>query len=164
MVAHWVQVPLSVGGQRRCAAGAPGLALWVPHPLRALTILRNSSGARLAHWESDLLADPPVGSIGLLDGQCSCCAQTRCRGTPGRAGGTTGGLGGTWAPLGGLLVFVWGRSYLAKSRVDQGLPSMSGIPAPNSARPSSGPANKHVRLWEPHASDPGSLVERSKMT
>ena len=52
MVAHWVQVPLSVDGQKRCAAGAPGLALWVPYPLRALTILRNSSGALLAHWES----------------------------------------------------------------------------------------------------------------
>ena len=49
-----------VDGQRRCAAGAPGLALRVPHPLRALTILRNSSGALLAHWESDLLVIPPA--------------------------------------------------------------------------------------------------------
>ena len=61
MVARWVQVPLSVDAQIRCAARAPGLALWVPHPPRALTILRNSSGARLAHWESDFPADPPCG-------------------------------------------------------------------------------------------------------
>ena len=32
-------------------------------------MLGDSSGA---HRESDLLADPPVGSIGLLDGHCSC--------------------------------------------------------------------------------------------
>ena len=60
VVANWVQVPLSVEGQRRCAAGAPGLALWVPHPLRALTIFRNFSGALLVHWESDLPADHRV--------------------------------------------------------------------------------------------------------
>ena len=65
MVAHWVQVPLSMDRQGRCAAGAQGLALWVPHPLRALTSLRNSSRVRLVHWESDLPADPSVGSIGL---------------------------------------------------------------------------------------------------
>ena len=89
MVAHWVQVPLSVDGQRRCAAGAPGLALWVPHPLRALSSLRNSSGAQLAHWESNL--DPPVG-IGLLDGQCSC----------------RGGAGVHWVALEGPPVGVGG--------------------------------------------------------
>ena len=71
MVAHWVLGPLGTGRHRLCAAGAPGLALWVPHPLRALTLSRNSSGALLAHWESDLPADPHVGSIGLLDGHCN---------------------------------------------------------------------------------------------
>ena len=72
-----------------------------------------SSGALLAYWESDLPADPPVGSLGLLDGHCSCCATWRCRGTLGRAGGTMGGVGGTWAPLGGLLVLVWGVGWEA---------------------------------------------------
>ena len=95
-----MQVPLSVDGQRRCAAGAPGLALWVPHPLRALTILRNSSGALLAHWESHLPADPLVG-----------LAYVPGRGTLRRAGGTMGGVGGSWAPLGGLLVLVWGVGW-----------------------------------------------------
>ena len=87
------------------------VAHWVQVPLRTLTILRNSSGALLAHWESDLPADRPVESIGLLDGQCSCCAKWQCRGKLGRAGGTMGGVGGTWAPLGGLLVLVWGVGW-----------------------------------------------------
>ena len=56
MAAHWVHVPLSVDGQKHFAAVDLGLALWVPYPLRTLTILRNSSGARLVHWESNLLA------------------------------------------------------------------------------------------------------------
>ena len=51
-MAHWVLDPPGADEQGRCAAGAPGLAPWVPHPLRALTILRNASGALLAHWES----------------------------------------------------------------------------------------------------------------
>ena len=60
--AHWwLHRTLGTGRQRLCAAGAPGLALWVPHPLRALTISRTSSGALLAHWEFDLLADPLWG-------------------------------------------------------------------------------------------------------
>ena len=111
MVAHWVLGPLGTGRHRLCAAGAPGLALWVPHPLCALKLSRNSSGVLLAHWESDLPADPPVGSLGLLDGHCSCCAKWRCRGTLGRAGGTMGGVGGPWVPLGGLLVLVWGVGW-----------------------------------------------------
>ena len=94
MVAHWVLGSLGTGTQRLCAAGAPGLALWVPHPLRTLTISSNSSGALLPHWESNLLADPPVASLGLLDGHCSCCAKWRCRGTLGRARGAMGGVGG----------------------------------------------------------------------
>ena len=75
--------------------------------MRALTISRNSSGALLAHWESNLLADPPVGSLGLLDGHCSCCAKWRCRGTLGRGGGDLGAPG--WVPTLGPLqrkVFV----------------------------------------------------------
>ena len=67
VVAHWVQGPLGTGRHRLCAAGAPGLALWVPHPLCALNLSRKSFRALLAHWESDLLADPLVGSLGLLD-------------------------------------------------------------------------------------------------
>ena len=92
VVAHCVQVPLSVDRRRRCAAGAPGLALWVPHPLHALTILHNSSGALLAH--PDLPAEPPVGSIGLLDGQFSCCAKWQCI----RLGGPWVGWGGPGRP------------------------------------------------------------------
>ena len=86
--------PLGAGSPGLCAAAGPGLAIWVPHPLCALTISRNSSGALLAHWESDLPAGPPVGSVGLLDGHRSCCAKWRCRGTLDRAGGTMGGVGG----------------------------------------------------------------------
>ena len=52
VVAHWLQVALSVEGQIRCAVWGPGVGPL--HPLRALTILRSSSGAQLAHWESDL--------------------------------------------------------------------------------------------------------------
>ena len=78
VVAHWV-------------LQGPGLALWVPHPLRTLTLSRNPSVALLAHWESSLPPDPPVGSLGLLDGHC--CAKW-CKSTLGRAGGTMGGVGG----------------------------------------------------------------------
>ena len=35
-MAHWVLDPLGADEQRCCAAGAPGLAPWVPDPLRAL--------------------------------------------------------------------------------------------------------------------------------
>ena len=111
--------------------GPRGLALWVPHPLGARTILRNSSGARLAHWESDVPADPPVGSIGLLGDQWSCRAQRRCRGTLGRAGGTPGGVGGAWAPLGGLRVLVWGVGWgalVVPFPLTAGLPLMGPPP------------------------------------
>ena len=55
----------------------PGLALWVPDPLRALIVPQDTSGALLAHWISGLpsVADPPVGSLSLLDGSCSCCVK-----------------------------------------------------------------------------------------
>ena len=45
MVAHWVLDPLGAGAKRYCAAGAPGLALWVPDSLRALADPQNASGA-----------------------------------------------------------------------------------------------------------------------
>ena len=101
---QWWPTALSVDGQRHCAAGAQGRPSECPIPC---THSPFQVGALLAHWESDLPAEPPVGSIGLLDGRCSCCAQWQCRGTLGRAGGTTGGVGGTWAPL----VLVWGLGW-----------------------------------------------------
>ena len=36
MVAHWVLDPLGTGNEQHRAAGAPGVALWVPDPLRSL--------------------------------------------------------------------------------------------------------------------------------
>ena len=50
-MAHWVLDPLGADEQRRCAAGAPGLAPRVPDPLRALVAPQNASGAPVvAHW------------------------------------------------------------------------------------------------------------------
>ena len=37
--------PLAADEQRRCAVGAPGLAPWVPDPLRTLVAPQNASGA-----------------------------------------------------------------------------------------------------------------------
>ena len=54
-IGGWVSgwVPWAQAGTDFALQG-PMLALRVPHPLRALTLSRNSSGALLAHCESDL--------------------------------------------------------------------------------------------------------------
>ena len=66
MVAHRVPDPLGTGKQCFCAAGATGLALWVPDPLRALTNPKNASGAPVvAHRVPD-----PLGT----GKQCFCAA------------------------------------------------------------------------------------------
>ena len=44
-VAHCARDPPGADEQRRCAAGAPGLAPWVPDPLRAAVAARDASGA-----------------------------------------------------------------------------------------------------------------------
>ena len=94
LVAHWALGPLGTGRHRLCTAGAPGLAgSGCPIPC-AHSPFHVTPRALLAHWESHLPADPLVGSIGLLDGRCSCCVQWRCRGTLGRAGGDHGWVGG----------------------------------------------------------------------
>ena len=92
VVAHWV------GDQRYRAAGAPGLPLWVPDPLRALAVPQDTSGAPVVvHWVPNPLGageemmlrsrGPRVGPLGAR--------------SPARTDRSTGCLRG---PSGGPLV------------------------------------------------------------
>ena len=125
MVAHWVLDPLGTGTHLCCAAEAPGFALWVPDPLRALAVPLDASGTPVdplgvgdppcgvtqSRWHRDILLCTVAvqGHTGLGGGGhwVGGGGHWVGGGALGWGGGHWVGGGGTWAPLGGLLMLVF---------------------------------------------------------